>query len=158
MHLVKPLFILIIICCFGLISNAQYLVVKKPGKVDSEKYFAGDEIELKIRGADWWLKDEIQYVGDSAISVDSREIALTEIESVRIPLNFPRTLGGFMMSAGIFLTSIIVVNGVINDDSPVITQNQLILGTSLIAGGWLARRWKYKYMPIGDKYVVLVIL
>ena len=157
MHLRKVTLFFVLLCAITGTLSAQYLVVKKPGKVDSEKYFAGNEIELKIKGADWWLKGAIQYIGDSSISVDSREIALAEIESIRVPLNFPKTLGSFMISAGIFFTSIIAVNGVINNDSPVIGKNQLILGSSLVAGGWLLRQWKYKYLPIGDKYILLVI-
>ncbi len=148
---------LILLCCTVGTISAQYLVVKKPGKVESEKYFAGDEIQLKIKGADWWLKGNIQYIGDSSISVDSREIALLEIEAVRVPLNFTGTLGSLMMSAGIFFTSIITVNGIINNDSPIIGTNQLIIGSSLVATGWALRKFKFKYLPIGKKYIILVI-
>jgi hypothetical protein len=132
-----------------LLSTASFsqkiLVFNKLGKVKRVRYYDGEYITIqkfnkqKVRGM-------IQAINDSSFVLEGEKVAL---DSVRKVYNTQTGMGYRLVASILIIPAVgyvplILTNGLINNDSPIIKQNQLYSGVGFIGiallSGYLANR------------------
>lgn len=153
--------ILIILAFFLAISssNAQrVLLVEKPGKFKSYKYFVGSDIKVKTNPDGLKHRGTIHVITDTSIVINfDDEIMLTDIESIfrtRKGLPFLSKLtriggGGYLLLTG--------VNNVITGNPTIVDQNTLIISASMIAFSYLLVPFHYRKIKPGDPWRISVL-
>jgi hypothetical protein len=135
---VKTFLTLIFCLCSLVLISQQIFLLERPGTIKNHKYFVGDKIKIQAHDPDTVIKGRITSMQDSSIIINyATEIFISRIDYVI------RTRYGFNLLQRIFLTAgfsyvlIATFNGLINNDSPVIDQQTLIISGSIIAAGIL---------------------
>ncbi len=89
----RLLFILIMLPVSGF-AQEKYLALDKPGRVKRIRFYAGDEIALKLKGDKRLHEEVIGDIGDSTITLLGTEIPLRDIRAIVI-----RHEGGLVQQA-----------------------------------------------------------
>ncbi len=157
----KLSYILIIISfCTGMAANAQqYLVVQKRGTVKNYKYEVGNKISFQTNKGDFYVKGSISKMTDSTIFIDN--LYNFELENIGIVLRqrrfWKKLSKQFFISGGIAYVTIVGINGVINNDSPLIDEQTLIISASMVAIGLLLKPFIVKKMDVTEKWQLKVL-
>lgn len=154
-------YILIILgVCAGMVANAQqYLVVQKKGTIKNHKYEVGNEISFQTKKGDFYVTGIISKMTDSTVFIDNLyEIELENINVVFRQRRFLRKLSNlFFIRGGIAYVTIVGINGVINNDSPLIDEQTLIISASMVAVGFLMKPFIIKKMDVTEKWQLKVL-
>jgi hypothetical protein len=137
----------------------QYFVVEKLGKMKNIKYELNDEISFQTRNGDFLINGTITQLTDSSITIDTHyTIDLENIAIVFKKRKFLKRLSGlFFIRGGIAYTVIVGINGAINNDSPMIDEQTLIISASMVAIGFALKPFIIKKMKIPEKWQLKVI-
>jgi hypothetical protein len=156
-HLKVPLLCFLIFA--GTQSFAQqYLVLQKTGTVKNFKYQVGNEIALKVERGEYVFSGRISQIKDSSIVLNSlNEIFLSEITHVYKKRTFVRVLSKVLLFGGIGYVGLEGVNGLINDYSPVISQNTIIISASMVATSFALRPFYTRKFDTREKYVLKIL-
>jgi hypothetical protein len=155
----KTLFITLVV--FMLASDAwaqRILLVEKPGKFRNFKYFVGDDIVLKI--APYGEKHEgiIHEVTDSSLLINfDDEIMLDDIQMILRPRWGMNILSKVTRIAGAGYFILDVVNRSINNQSPVVEENTLIISAGLVAFSYALVPFHDKRIKKGEKWRIKVL-
>ena len=121
---------------FGISFSQNIFILEKPGTIKNYKYYQNNQIKIKTHSSDTIIKGTITYIRDSSIIIDyANEIYLNDMALIykkRWGFSFLQTL--FFAAGGPYLL-ISMLNGLINDDSPIIPKETLIISGSLIVAG-----------------------
>lgn len=134
---IKLLLILCLSFVIGSILTAQNIfVLERPGTIKNFKYYQGDKIKIRTIAADTVISGLIYRVNDSSIIINKTE----EIQTSDIGVMYKKRWGyGFLQYLSIFAGTaylgINTLNGIINDDQPVIPHETLIISGSMIVFG-----------------------
>ncbi|MFT5665869.1 MAG: hypothetical protein ACI9DK_000044 [Vicingaceae bacterium] len=125
--------------------SQKILVFDKSGKVKRVRYYEGEYISLQKIDKQK-LSGVIQVINDSSFVLDGKKVTLNSVQKV---YNTQKGIG-YQLGANIFIipalgyVPLIVTNGLINNDSPIIKQSQLCYGAGFIGiafiFGYLANR------------------
>lgn len=137
----------------------QYLVVQKRGSVKNFKYQAGDDIALQTYGVDFPIRGEITKMSDSSLTIDSYiNIRLSDISEVLRPRRYLQKLSRlFFIRGGIAYVAIVGVNGLINNDSPVIDEQTLTISAVMIAIGLAMKSFYIRKLDVISKWQLKII-
>jgi hypothetical protein len=119
------------------LANAQnLLILERPGTIKNFKYEVSDIIKIRTLSSDTLLKGVITFINDSIVVINNiQPVAISDIGKVY------RTQWGFTFLQGLFLTAgapyllISTVNGIINNDEPIVPNETIIISGSLLAAG-----------------------
>ncbi len=151
------LFALIILSSFEM-SGQKLLVLEKAGTVKNYKYKTGDKIRIETVRDNLVYMGEITEIKDSSIIIESyTEIKLREICKVFRQRELMRTFSGAAISGGVFYLSLDAVNGVINNDSPIIAKNTLIASGILVGAGLLMRQFVFRKFETKVKWRLKIL-
>jgi len=155
----KTLFIILILClpASGVFAQ-RVLLVEKPGKFKNYKYFVGDEIVMKV--APYGEKHEgiIHEVTDTSLLINfDNEIMLDEIQMILRPRWGLNILSKVTRIAGAGYFILDVVNRSINNQSPVVNENTLMISAGLVAFSYALVPFHDKRMKRGDKWRIKVL-
>ena len=157
----KLSYILVIIgFCTGMVANAQqYLVVQKRGTVKNFKYEVGNKISFQTKKGDFYVQGSISKLTDSTVFIDNLyEIELENIGVVLRQRGFWMKLSKqFFISGGIAYVTIVGINGIINNDCPLIDEQTLIISASMVAVGFLLKPFYVKKMDVSEKWQLKVL-
>ena len=155
----KTLFTILILCLLASGVFAQrVLLVEKPGKFKNYKYFVGDEIVLKV--APYGEKHDgiIHEVTDTSLLINfDNEIMLDEIQMILRPRWGLNILSKVTRIAGAGYFILDVVNRSINNQSPVVNENTLMISAGLVAFSYALVPFHDKRMKRGDKWRIKVL-
>jgi len=136
----------------------KLLVLEKAGTVKNFKYKIGDEISVEL------VRDKIIFTGpiteikDSGLVIDYyNEVKIREISKIFRKSKFLRYFSRASITAGIFYFSLDAVNGVINNDSPVIAESTLIATGALLGTGFLMRQFVVRKYALNDKWRLKIL-
>jgi hypothetical protein len=155
-------FVFFLVCVFFLLQAAysqQYLVVQKNLAIKNYKYQPGDKISLQTIRGDLEFDGRISKITDSTIVIDNLyEIDLRNIAAVFRKRGFIKRLSGlFFIRGGIAYTAITGINGLINNDSPMIDQQTLLISAAMVAIGFAMKPLIIKKLKINEKWQLKVI-
>ncbi|MEZ5199555.1 MAG: hypothetical protein R2764_25215 [Bacteroidales bacterium] len=127
--------ILYFLVCTG-INCQNIFILEKPGTIKYFKYTVNDRIKLKTIGEKTLISGRISKISDSSIVVNSvLEIPLKDIDVIHREQFGFSLLQKVFLSAGIPYLAISMINGAINNDNPIVTEETLIISGSLITAG-----------------------
>jgi hypothetical protein len=137
----------------------QYLVVQKLGKVRNFKYEVGDEIMIRTRKGDFSLNGEITKISDTSLTLNSYvEIGFSNVAKVLRPRRYFTKLSKlFFIRGGIAYVTIVGINGIINNDSPLIDEQTLTISATMVAVGFLMKPFYIRKLDTISKWKIKVI-
>ncbi len=141
------------------LSGQNALVVERPGTIKNYKYFQGNEIKLRTISTDTTISGTISLIEDSIIILNqSFGLKITDIKTVykkRWGFGFLQNLSIF---SGLAYVSINAINGLVNNDSPVVPHETLIISGSMIAFGIVLTPLTTRKFKIDNKKWRVIIL
>ncbi|MEE4256041.1 MAG: hypothetical protein V2I47_03305 [Bacteroidales bacterium] len=155
----KTLFITLVLCL--LVSDVfaqRVLLVEKPGKFKNYKYFVGDEIVLKIAPYGEKLEGILHEVTDTSLLINfDNEIMLDDIQVILRPRWGMNILSKVTRIAGAGYFVLDVVNRTINNQSPVVDKNTLMISAGLVAFSYALVPFHDKRLKRGEKWRIKVL-
>ncbi len=141
-----------------LLMGQKLLVLEKAGTVKNYKYKLGDEITVETKRDKQVFSGSLTEIKDSAIVVEYyNEIKLTEISRVLRKRELMRIFSGAAITAGVFYFSLDALNGIINNDSPVIAESTLIATGALLGSGLLMKQFVIRKIDLEDKWRLKIL-
>ena len=127
--------IIFIISFTGLFSQNIFLL-ERPGSIKNYKYYVNNPIRLKIISPDTIISGKINNIGDTSIIVNY----VNEIHVKNIACIYTKRWGFSLLQKLFLLTGIpylvlSAINGTVNNDTPIIAKETLIISGSLIIAG-----------------------
>ncbi len=153
----KGILLLLIFLFATTAYSQQYLYIKKKGELPQERIGINQRINFKIKGEDEWINGLLKELKGNAIKVNDRLFYFSNIEAIRTRNSLLKTLGTGLWAGGVFFTSISAVNSVINNERPILSNNQLLLGGGLGIIGLIVDRLSRKTYSKIDGYTFEVI-
>ena len=134
----KYLIFLLMLVFVGEMQSQNILVLEKPGTSRNFKYKVYDQISLYQTSTDSIISGSLSAIADSTIAVNGgTPIRLDDVTIVyRKSWGF-NLLQRVSLLAGSLYLGINTINGLVNNDSPVVPKETLIIGGSLTAAGLL---------------------
>jgi hypothetical protein len=136
----------------------KLLVLEKAGTAKNFKYKTGDKIRLETVRDNLVFSGKITEIKDSSIIIESyNEIKLREISQVFRERSLMRLFSGAAISGGLFYLSLDAVNGILNNDSPVIAKNTLIASGILVGTGLIMRQFFFRKFETKEKWRLKIL-
>lgn len=158
----KLILILIAILCGSSLLSSQnlnlFLAIDPVHGSNRLRLYEGDLIELKLTDGSRFT-GEINRLSDSALFVENDSIPLKTIQ--KVILRGHREAWGLLadlsLKGGLGFMAVVSFNGLINNDSPVITETQLISSLGAVAGSFLFKEFSHKRIKIKSHSQLKVI-
>ncbi len=117
----------------------QYLYLKKKGEVPAFRWEQGAPLELKVRNGEeeFWLRGDFVRADSSSIVFGTKIIRKKDIVALRMDRGLMPFFGKAAMAGSTLFTGVILVNGLINNDRPIIRASTIYIGLGVFAGGFL---------------------
>jgi len=141
-----------------MMMGQKLLVLEKAGTVKNYKYKLGDEISVETKHENLVFSGSLTAIKDSTIVVEYyNEIKLAEISRVLRKRELFRIFSRAAIYAGVFYISLDALNGLINNDSPVIAENTLIATGALLGSGLLMKQFVIRKIDLEDKWRLKIL-
>jgi hypothetical protein len=136
----------------------QYLVLQKTGTAKNFKYQVGNEITVQVDRGEYVFSGRISQIKDSSFVLNSlNEIFLGEVSQVYKKRTFVRVLSKVLLFGGIGYVGLEGVNGLINNYSPVISQNTMIISASMVGASFILRPFYTRGFDTREKYTLKIL-
>ncbi len=153
----KLLVIIFLLMGTGTIAQ-QYLILQKQGGIKNYKYRTGDQIMFSLPGNENVFSGELTLIGDSTFVLDNTlEINIKAVQSIYRTRHFFRWFSKVLVMAGVVYIGVEAVNGVINNDSPMISKQTAIAASVMVGTGLILNVFKTRKFKIGDKYHLKIL-
>lgn len=155
----KTLWTLALMAFSFAISAQSYLYLEKKGEVPDYRWKQGDGISVLLQNGeelDW--REGYFNGGDSAgLVLGTRYYSYDQIKGIRYENGILPFLGTAAMYGAALFTGVFAVNGIINNDSPIIRQEQLFVGAGLLTIGFISKQFWYTERLMEDGYRLKII-
>lgn len=152
-------FTLVLFLAAAEVSSQYYLELKRRTKV-IQRYQAGDEIQFKLKGEKYFNKGRIIGFSDQKIKLRFSEIAISEIQTIRVAENSRygvELLSNAAITAGVFFILIDQGNQLLVQDEGLGPSSQtLLISGSLVGGGLLLKLLQKKKFSLKNTRYRLV--
>ena len=156
--LIRQHIILVLIISSLCAGAQQYLVLQKSGTVKNFKYQVGNDITIRVMRGDLIFSGAITQINDSSFVLNSlNEIYIGEITNVYRSRVFVRVMSKVLLYAGVGYVALEGVNGIINNDSPVISKNTIIAGAVMVGASFALKPFYTRSFDVTEKYVVKIL-
>ena len=130
------------------LSAQQYLYIKQGNEFPAVRYGISDRVKFRTGEDLLWVSGIIREIGSDFIRINNVIYPFEEIIAFRSSNELLNIGGTALRSGAVLFTGLAFINGVINNDNPVIKGSQLIWGGALVAVGFgmvaLARKDYYR--------------
>ena len=153
------IFLLVVIQGWG----QNIFVLEKVRKGGIRMYYENDFIKIKTKAKEKIVEGKILLISDSSLIVNyGTEVLLSDIEAVYKERRMLRLLQSLSLLAGGLYVSISALNGLINNDNPLVPSETLKISGGLLIGGILLtpltsrkfivneKRWSVKILDFTD--------
>lgn len=121
----------------GSILAQNIFLLEKPGTINNKKYYVGNHIKIKTIAKDTIISGVINKIYDSALIVDyNSEIRLSDIKMIYTKRWGFNLLQRIFQVSGFSYLGLSTINGLINNDQPIVPEETLIISGGLIAAGF----------------------
>ena len=150
------LLFLILGMAFSANSQSTLLLVKKKKSAKTGRFYPGDQVKVITKGGRK-QKGLLVQITPKSIYLDQGRVPLDSIYKLK-KYNMNLIGNGLTMSfAGVLFTGIVVTNGLINNDSPIITGGEAAVAGGFLISGALLARLGIKSYKIDDRHYFEVI-
>lgn len=159
--MLKPhAYIILFLLVFCLKGGAQNIfVLEKSSSGKNMKMVAGDRIKLLTISTQMKVQGIISKITDSSLVINkANEVLFLDIAQVSTDRWGVRFLQSIFLASGLLYVSISALNGIVNNDDPLVAQETLVISGSLVAAALLLtplttrthniekRKWKIKIL------------
>jgi len=155
---------LIVLLFFCISAGGQNIfVLQKAGGAGMHMFRAGDFVKLKIRSSDTTVKGMINFIYDSSLVVNyGTEVLINDIAVIYRERRMLKLLQNVCLASGLLYLSISTLNGIINNDSPIVPGETLKISGGLVLTGVILTtvtsrahrieptKWKVKILDFTD--------
>lgn len=143
----------------GNLQAQAYLYLEEEGGVPDRRWKQEEKIAILLSdGEEEHWEEGYFNGGDSAgIRVNTRYYTFEQIQAVRYARGIVPFLSKASMAASAFFTGIFATNAIINDDRPILTEGQIVLGSGLFVTGAVLHFFRYKVRRMEDGYKFRII-
>lgn len=134
----RLIFLSALLAFCSVLFGQQYLYLQKGNEVPHTRLALKDRVKFKTMESDEWVEGILQQITSESITVGRSTYLLDEISSFRTQNNLVHLLGTAGLAGGTLFTGIFIVNALINNET-LLTENQAILGASLVTAGFIVR-------------------
>ncbi len=94
---------MVLLAVSSALSAQQILLLERAGSAKPKKIFAGQSIDYRLQGEEYWLTGEIEELREDRqlIVLEDRYIVLKEIESLRFYRPYARPIGIGLITFGV---------------------------------------------------------
>src|SRR5690554_6029536 len=138
--------------CIALQVGAQQFLILQKGSNQKFriKYEVGDEIVYQQKGREYFVRDKITELYKDFLVLNENILRPEEIEVVDVRNKDERNqtvgnLSTLMLGGGVLLLLTESINGLYHDGKISYSHSSLIISGSLIAGGFILSKFKYKF-------------
>lgn len=137
----------------------QYLVVQKIGKVKNFKYVPGDGIALRTKKGNFDIQGDITHITDTSLFINSYiEVKFSNISAILRPRRYFTKLSKlFFIRGGIAYVTIVGINGIINNDSPMIDDQTLKISAVMVSIGLLMKPFYVRKLDTTSRWQIKMI-
>lgn len=144
----KHRLILVLLFAGFYMSGQQYLYIKKGNEFPVLRYGISDRVKFRTSEDLPWVSGMVREIGEDFIRINNVVYPFEAIVAFRSKNELLDIGGKALFGGGVFFTGLALINGVINNDQPVIKGSQLAWGGALAAVGFgmmaLARKDYYR--------------
>lgn len=140
------------------LAAQKVVAFDKRGKVKRIRFYEGQFIHLKLKSRSI-AKGIIHSIADSSFMVDNKLIHRDSVKFVYVTKNKP-LLNGFsslFITSGLFYFAGTAVNRTINNDSPIIFEDNAKISLSLVGTGILLKQLTKRRYKISPKRPLKII-
>ena len=131
----KHILLLVLLSICLNVKGQQFLYIKKGNEFPVLRYAVSDRVKFRTAADLPWVSGIIREIGKDFIRINNVVYPLESIAAFR-NRNELLTIGGTALwGGGVFFTGLALINGVINNDQPVIKSSQLVWGGGLVIAG-----------------------
>jgi hypothetical protein len=138
--------------------SQKFLALEKRGRVNRLRFYAGEKINVRLSGENFYRSGFIDAFTDTSFFLDGENILVKKIEAVLVH----KTRGGqallrqlvfYLPAGGAFFLGITAANSAINDSAPLVPESMYYTAGSMAAAGLLLypltfRVYKTKNHPL----------
>jgi len=140
------------------VFSQKVMVVENPRSPRNFKYYCGDEIMYRTNKSESRITDEIMDMSDSSLILTaSGEVLLADISGIYKENWLIKTIRGLTLLGGAAYFGIDSFNRLINNDSPVILVETVIISGSMIAVSFALIPLNYRKYNTQKKWDLRVI-
>jgi hypothetical protein len=150
--LAKHFSLLLIILLPLCVDAQQYLYLKKKGELPAYRWEQGDFLELKVQNGEeeFWLSGDFVRADSNRIVFGTKIVRKENIIALRVSRGLMPFFGKAAMAGGTMFPAIIILNGVINNDRPIIRPVTVYVSLGFLAGGYALHRFGVRRLKIKD--------
>ena len=150
------IFLLILIPFLSILnlSAQNHITLEKWGTAKHRRFYTNDYLWYKTKDTNIWKGGRIDTIFEKSIVVEGEEVPISKIIKVkaeRTSLNYVAD-GIMLMIAGTGYAVIVLANGLLNNDRPIYSNNNIGISAGLVVGGYLLTTLRMRNYSIGDKW------
>lgn len=155
----KPYSLALILLLPFMAFSQSYLYLERSGEVPDQRWKQGDKIEILLFNGEEEVWKQGYFMGgdSSGLSLGTRFIEFNRIQGIRYANGIMPLLGKAALYGSFMFTGVFIVNGVINNDSPIIRPEPLITGGILLGLGLISKPYWYTERRMEEGYRFKVI-
>ncbi len=136
MNNLKIIISVIFIISFPGLFSQNIFLLERPGSIKNYKYYVNSPIRLKIISPDTIISGKINKIGDTSIIINyANEIHVKNIACIYTKQWGFSFLQKLFLLTGIPYLALSTINGTVNNDTPIVAKETLIISGSLIVAG-----------------------
>jgi hypothetical protein len=151
--------------CYVLSSqtiNAQpklKILFTRFGCVKKYEFFKGDVIKYKLKGERHFIAGKIIAMHDSSIVFEADSVGLNQIKVIRIKSNnyHAQLFQTIFLIGGIGYPSLSIFNNAMNEVSPLLNQNGLIITGSFLAASGLVNVLRIQHIRFTKNKLIKIV-
>ena len=128
------LVLVLIFTCQSVMAQ-QYLYIKKGNEFPVKRYGIMDKVKFKTGEDLPWVSGVIREIGKDFVRINNVVYPFESILAFRSRGELLTITGTALWGGGLFFTGLVLINGVINNDQPIIKESQLLWGGGLVLAG-----------------------
>ncbi len=122
----------------SILFSQQYIYLQKGNEVPHTRIALKDKVKFKTQESERWIEGILHEITAESITVGQATYLISNISAFRTRNGFVHLLGTAGVAGGTLFTGIFILNGLINNET-LLTENQAILGASLVSAGFIVR-------------------
>jgi len=141
----------------------QFLILQKGSNQKSRiKYEVGDEIIYQQKGRDYFVRDRITELHRDFLVLTENilkpeEIAVVDVRNKDERNQTVGNLSSLMLGGGVLLLLAETINGLYHDGKISYSNSGLVISGSLLAGGFILSKFKYKFFKNRGRNKIQII-
>lgn len=150
--------LLSLLMCLVVCGQAQqFLYLKRNNEFPDHRFVLHEKVNFRTGETDEWATGKLEEIRQESVKISGVVYPLKDITAFRTRNALLDLFGSALWSGGLLFTGIAFFNRTINGDKPLLTNGQIIFGSSLIVSGLVVNWLNLKTYKKEEGYNWVVI-